>query len=77
MRVRRELYGINEFGENEKEPKRIVIETVDLNGYSELFRFEKMLLGVGKSIAFQYENGKIACIRIQGSHEREYIRIIG
>ena len=50
MRVRRELYGINVFGENEKEPKRIVIETVDLNGYSELFRFEKMCLGIGKSI---------------------------
>lgn len=77
MRVRRELYGINVFGEKEREPKRIVIETVDLNGYSELFRFEKMCLGIGKSIAYQYENGEISCIRIQGSHEREYIRIIG
>ncbi len=77
MRIRRELYAINESGENEKEPKRIVIETVDLNGYAELFHFEKMCLGIGKSIAFRYENGEISCIRIQGSYEREYIRIIG
>lgn len=78
MRVIRKKYKRNEFGENSREPFETKTEELDLCGYYELMRFEKMLETEPKALfRFVFFRGEVESIRKVNPDYTEEIRIIG
>lgn len=78
MKVIRRKFKTNEFGEKEREPIETKVEEMDLDGYYDLMRFERMVANDPKVLfRFTFVQGEIDYMTKKTSGYIEEIRIIG
>lgn len=78
MKVIRKKYEINVCGEKSREPFETKTEELDLSGYYDLMRFEKMIETEPKAMFyFNFLRGEIESITKKMPDYTEVIRIIG
>ena len=78
MKVIRKKYKTNVCGEKDREPFETKTEEVDLHGYYDLMRFEKMVETEPRaSFWFNFFRGEIESITKKMPDYTEEIRIIG